>query len=147
MEEISKTPSKGSEAPWGTAIMPTPASECSRTTRAPCQALTSPALSRCSGLLDPAPYQAACERELCGGAVDPQEVVCQWAGEYASQCLEDGLCMEWRRMLDCPITSCQENEHFEECGPGCDLDCHQSSCDGDGGGPACYCDTHMVRVS
>ena len=147
-EEISKTPSKGSlssEAAWGTGIMTTtPASECSATTRAPCQALTSPALSRCSGLLDPAPYQAACERELCGGAVDPQEVVCQWAGEYASQCLEDGLCLEWRRMLACPITSCQDNEHFEECGPGCDLDCHQSSCTGDGEAPACYCDTHMV---
>ena len=132
------------EAPWGTGILTTPANECSATTRAPCQALTSPALSRCSGLLDPAPYQAACERELCGGAEEPREVVCQWAGEYASQCLEDGLCLEWRRMLVCPIISCQENEHFEECGPGCDLDCHQSSCTGDDIGPACYCDTHMV---
>ena len=49
-------------------------------------------------------------------------------------------------MLVCPITSCQDNEHFEECGPGCDLDCHQSSCTGDGEAPACYCDTHMVGV-
>jgi len=60
--------------------------------------------------------------------------------------LEDGLCVEWRRMLACPITSCQDNEHFEECGPGCDLDCHQSSCTGDGEAPACYCDTHMVLL-
>ena len=146
-EHISKIPSKSSEsseAPWGTGIITTSPSECTATTRAPCQALTSPALSRCSGLLDPGPYQAACERELCAGAEDPQEVVCQWAGEFASQCLEEGLCVEWRRALACPVTSCQENEHFEECGPGCDLDCQQSSCSSDGTAPACYCDTHMV---
>ena len=125
-----------------------PSTECSASTRAPCQALVSSVLSSCSPLVSPDQYLVSCERELCQGPADPQEVVCQWVGEYATTCREEGLCLEWREALGCPTSSCPPNTHYEECGPGCEATCGQATCGaGQGQEPACYCDQDMVRMA
>ena len=122
------------------------APECSLATRAPCQALLSPALAQCAGVLPPASYIAACERELCQGPEDAHEVACEWASQYADQCRVEGLCLAWRRALSCPVPACLDNEHFEECGPGCDTGCDQHTCEDEEEEPACYCDSNMVSL-
>ena len=125
-----------------------PSTKCSASTRAPCQALVSSVLSSCSPLVSPNQYMVSCERELCQGPADPQEVVCQWAGEYATTCRQEGLCLEWREALGCPTSSCPPNTHYEECGPGCEATCGQATCGaGQGQEPACYCDQDMVPMA
>lgn len=94
----------------------------------------------------PAKYVESCEREICSSPQDVDsvnDVMCEWAAEYADACREAGVCQDWRFALGCPVQECPLHSHYEECGPGCDKKCEDDDCD-EPIGPSCYCDEDMV---
>ena len=85
-----------------------------------------------------------CKKEVCLEE-DHTDVLCEVADEYARECLNKGICLEYRHALNCTLPSCAVNSHFQECGKGCDTTCDAVICD-QAGGPGCGCDEDMVKI-
>ena len=97
---------------------------------------------QCHPFVDPADYVRMCTDEICLEE-DHKDLLCEIAEEYASRCLAKGICLEFRRAMNCSLPTCAENSHYEECGNGCETTCDAVAC-GDEAGPTCTCDENMV---
>jgi len=123
--------------------------DCTIEMKKPCQKIMAAIFSKGHAIILPGNYVESCEREICSSPQDVDsvnDVVCEWAAEYADACREAGVCQNWRDELGCPVQECPLHSHYEECGPGCDKKCEDDGCD-EPIGPSCYCDDDMVMLN
>ena len=100
---------------------------------------------QCHPFVHPDAYVDMCKEDICS-QTDHTARLCEVAEEYASECLSQGVCLQFRQLLNCSQVSCGDNSHYEECGQGCDQTCDAAPCDeGISPVPACYCNQGLVR--
>ena len=102
----------------------------------PCRKLIDGQVFRqCHALVDPLPYVAACQADLCGKA-DPQGAACRSFEAYARQCATVQVCLPWRSEDLCPAR-CPPGMEHRQCGTGCLNDCSLHQQQADRGTAAC----------
>jgi len=88
----------------------------------PCfKLLDNPLFQVCNAVVDPLPYIAACQYDMCH-SVDQKTSACNSLEAYARECNRFDICLSWRSAHLCPI-ECSAGMEYEQCGSGCVNNC------------------------
>ncbi|XP_069595425.1 mucin-5B-like [Ranitomeya imitator] len=83
-----------------------------------CDIILSEVFADCQEIIDPNHYYDACAFDACRMRNNSEEIVCSSLEAYASLCIANGICVDWRSKTNghCPY-NCPAGKVYNPCGP------------------------------